>query len=183
VLERSLAATDPTSQHRNALAPRPRQAPADGWALPVTGIGPEALALYDRSQHGVVPMWRLDHLRWLTDGFASTCSFVALYFARGDELAGRSLLRVYTGADGRQAQIVDLFAPRADADLFTWMVPETSCVAAGFRPDVVNALTTSRADTGLASQRLPPGRLASNPHLGPQAREPSGAAVLRRAMG
>jgi len=125
------------------LAPRPRQVPADGRVLPVTGIGPEAIALYARCEHGVVPMWRLDHLRWLTDGFASTGSFVALYFACADELIGWSLLRVYASEAGCQAQIVDLFAPSSNTELFTWMVSETSCVAAGFRPDVVNALTTS----------------------------------------
>jgi acetyltransferase (GNAT) family protein len=134
------------------LAPRPRQRPSDGIAWPVSGIGAEALALYTRARQAVVPLWRLEHLRWLTCGFPGIGSFVGLYFARGAELVGWSLVRVFTAPAGRQAQIVDLFAPEPDADLFTWMVSETSCVAAGFRPDVVNALTTS-AELGEALRR------------------------------
>lgn len=128
---------------RPLLAPRPKASPAAGRAIPVAGIGREALALYAKARQGVVPTWRFEHLHWLSAGFASTGCFVPLYFARGEELLGWSLARVYDTPQGRQAQIVDLFAPDPDADLFTWMVSETTFALAGWRPDVINALTTS----------------------------------------
>jgi len=125
------------------LTPPRRRGPPSGRVLPVTLPGPEIEPLYRAARQGVVPMWRVDFLRWLCAGYPGLGHFVTLYFARGDELAGWSLLRVFAQAGGAAAQLVDLFAPEPDAELFTWMVAETSAAAAGLRADVLTAYTTS----------------------------------------
>jgi hypothetical protein len=125
------------------LAPPRRRAPASGRVLPVASAGPELETLYRAARQGVVPHWTLEQLRWLCAGFPGLGHFSVLYFARGDALAGWSLLRVFPSGGGVNAQIVDLFAPEPDAELFAWMVAETSAVAAGFRADVLTAYTTS----------------------------------------
>jgi hypothetical protein len=144
------------------LAPPRRRGPASGRVLPVAAPGPELEGLYQRSSYGVVPQWSPEFLRWLCAGFAGLGHFTALYFARGDELTGWSLLRVFPQPGGCAAQIVDLFAPEPDAELFSWMVAETAAVAAGFRADVLTAWSTSpelalalRRNRFRASEALP----------------------------
>ncbi len=134
------------------FAPRRRRAPADARVLPVAALGPEIDGLYRAARQGVVPLWRVPQLRWLASGFPGLGHFVALYFAQGEALRGFSLLRIFPTPGGSAAQLVDLFAPEPDPDLFTWMVSETSCVAAGFAADVLTAYTTS-PELGLALRR------------------------------
>jgi hypothetical protein len=126
------------------LAPRRRAAPRDGRLLPVAAAGPEIEALYAKARsYGSFPLWRLDQLRWVSQGFAGIGQFLTLYFVRGDALAGWGLLRIHEAPGaGLAARIVDLFAPEPDADLFTWMVSEASCLAAAYRPDFVAASAT-----------------------------------------
>jgi hypothetical protein len=128
------------------LRPERRFVPRDGRCLATASVGEEALALYrEPTRYGMVPLWTAESLRWLTAGFPGVGHYIPLYFARGDALAGWSLVRVYESPDGRRAEIVELFAPSADADLYAWMVSEAVCAAAGFAPELVATSSTCPA--------------------------------------
>jgi len=131
---------------RPGQRPRPRAVPRGGRVLATASIGPELLALYRGALgYGTLPMWTEPMLRWLLAGFPGAGHFVPLCFAIDERPVGWSLLRVYPTATGCDAEILELFAPEADADLYTWMVSETTLRAAGFRPGLVGARTTCPA--------------------------------------
>jgi hypothetical protein len=128
------------------LRPERRFAPRDGRCLATASVGEEALALYRApTRYGMFPLWTAESLRWLTAGFPGAGHYIPLYFARGDALVGWSVVRVYESPDGRRAEIVELFAPSADADLYAWMVSEAVCAAAGLAPELVATSSTCPA--------------------------------------
>jgi hypothetical protein len=129
------------------LAPKLRAVPADGRMLPVASAGPELDALYAEARdYGSYPLWRRDQLHWMAQGFPGLGHYPLLYFARGDALVGFALLRIHeTPESGRVARLLDVFAPRPDVELLTWMVSEAACLAAGYRPDYVAAYATHPA--------------------------------------
>jgi hypothetical protein len=137
---------------RPLVAPRRRPRSDGARALAVSGLGPEIEALYRAGRYGVVPEWRVPMLRWFGAGFPGIGQVVSLYFVRGEALLGFSLLRIHPTPSGSAAQLVDLFAPQPDVELFRWMVSETACVAAGFAADVLTAFSTS-PELGLALRR------------------------------
>ena len=128
---------------------RRRRGPSGAHVLPVACVGDEVLALYEGPvAYGTLPLWTPEHLRWLMAGFAGAGHFVPLYFARGQQLLGWALLRVYETDGERGAELIELFNPDADADLYTWMVSELACIAEGFDADFLGASSTCPAIAG-----------------------------------
>lgn len=132
--------------------PRP-QRPSGSRMIPTAGIGEEVARLYDGDlPWGTVPLWPPEQVRWLAAGYAGAGHFVPLYFSRGDELLGWSLLRVFGVDSGLQAEIVELYARDREEGLLTWMVAEVAALARGFGAGVVT--TRSACDVvGRALQR------------------------------
>jgi hypothetical protein len=132
---------------RPGQRPRPRRAPERGRAIAVAGVGEEVDALYRGALHYVaVPLWPRPLLDWMLGGHPALGHFVPLYFAVDDALVGWALARVYASdpldaASGCDAELVECFAPRPSADLYTWMVSEVAVRVAGFRPGVLGACT------------------------------------------
>jgi hypothetical protein len=114
--------------------PRRRRAPPGGRAIAVAMPGAELFALQRGPLgYGTAPIWSPELLRWLVAGFAGIGHFVPIEFFAGDALRGFALLRIYpAAAGGRDAEVVDLFAPAPDADLYDWMLAEVVAIAAGF---------------------------------------------------
>ena len=132
------------------LRPKRTPAPRGARCLATAGVGDEIEELYrGPMRYGTVPLWTTQRLRWLTGGFPGAGHYVPLYFALGDELLGWALLRVYDSnydsTEGRRAEIVELFAPSANPELYAWMISELTCCAAGFEPDLVAASSTCPA--------------------------------------
>jgi hypothetical protein len=132
---------------RPLFAPRPRSVPQGGRVVATASLGPEALAIDPRpGRRGCAPIWTESFLRWLGAGFPGMGHFVPLYFAVGETLVGWSLLRVHGSGDACDAAILDVrSAEPENEDLYTWMVSETACRAAAFRPGVLSAATTADA--------------------------------------
>lgn len=131
---------------RPGLRPRPRAVPSGGRAIAVSRVGPEIQRLYDGEvDYATFPRWTPGILDWLLAGFPGAGHFLPLYFTIADRLVGWSLTRVYPTELGCDAEILELFSPRRDPDLFTWMVSETALRAAGHRPGVVAGQTTCEA--------------------------------------
>ena len=125
---------------------RRRRGPAGARVLPVAAVGDEVFALYEGPvAYETLPLWSPEQLRWLMLGFAGAGHFVPLYFARGQQLLGWALLRVYEVDGERGAEIIELFNPGADGDLYTWMVAELACLAEGFDADYLGASSTCPA--------------------------------------
>jgi hypothetical protein len=125
---------------------RRHTAPRDGRAIAVTTLGPEALRLQrGRIGHGTLPLWTPELLRWLGTGFAGLGHFLPVYFALGAELRGFALLRIHPTESGCGAEILDLFSPTPEPDLYAWFVAELVRFAAGFGPGHVAATTTCPA--------------------------------------
>jgi hypothetical protein len=128
------------------LRPRPRAVPRGGRVLATASVGAEILALYRGALgYGTVPLWTEAMLAWLLAGFPGAGHFLPLCFAVGDRIVGWSLVRIYPSATGCDAEIVELFAPAPDPDLYTWMISETALRAAGFAPGIIAGSTTCPA--------------------------------------
>lgn len=139
------------------LPPRVK-APPGGRVLPVATPGEEVVDLYASVRRGTVPAWTLPQLRWLIGGFPSVGQFLTLYFLRGDALAGWALVRIHSGEDGREAQLVEVFSPDPAEDLYAWMISEATHLAAAFDPGSVSAATTCPEMTkALLRNRFRPG--------------------------
>jgi hypothetical protein len=83
------------------VARRSPSAPPGGRVIPVAIAGPEVEALCrGPSAYGMLAIWTEARLRWLVSGFAGAGHFVPLYFARGADLVGFALLRIYAN-EGR----------------------------------------------------------------------------------
>jgi GNAT superfamily N-acetyltransferase len=129
--------------HRPGHRPRPRAVPAGGRAIAVAAVGDEIPALLrSRSGPGSWPLWTDAMLRWLTAGFPGVGHFLPLYFSIRERLVGFALVRVYEGAAGAAAEIVELFAAEPSEELYTWMVSEAATRAAGFGVELVATSTT-----------------------------------------
>jgi hypothetical protein len=127
---------------RPGRRPRPRKVPADGRVVAVARVGDEIAALYQgRVDYAAVPLWPQALLDWMLAGHPSLGHFVPLYFAKRDALVGWALVRIYATAQGCDAELVECFAPRPDADLYTWMVSEVATRAAAFRPGLLGGST------------------------------------------
>lgn len=115
--------------------PRRRRVPATGQMVQIEAPGNEIGQLYgDETGYGIVQEPEPDVLRWMTDSrWSGTYRF--LTFLLEGRLRGWALTRTYATDRGLEASIVELFAPRPDVDLYTWMVSEaaTSLMADGPR--------------------------------------------------
>jgi len=103
-------------------------------------VEPEILQLYasDTGDTSVrVPDPRF--VSWLRSGFPNHVEFLPLYFRIRDALRGWSLTCIYRTSLGWEANIVELFAPQASADVYTWMVSETVSAISSYKPDKVHA--------------------------------------------
>lgn len=128
---------------RPGRTPRRRAVPEGAAAFPVAEPGPELFELYRGDLgYGTVATWTPEILRWLICGFAGIGHFIPIYFEVNAELRGWALLRILRSSRGTDAEIIDLFAPSPDADLYTWMVSEVATVAASFAPGALGACTS-----------------------------------------
>jgi hypothetical protein len=123
--------------------PRRRCAPPGGRVIATATAGPEIDALYrGRVAYGTLALWTEARLRWLLSGFAGAGHFVPLYFARGEELLGFALLRIFVTETGCAAELIDVLCPNADPDIYTWMISEIGRLAEGFDAEVLGASST-----------------------------------------
>jgi hypothetical protein len=121
-------------------APRSPSAPRDGRVVPVAIAGAEVDALGRApGAYGTVALWTEERMRWLLSGFAGAGHFVPFYFARGEDLVGWALLRVYESEGRRGADLIDVPCPSADPAVYAWMVAEVVRVADGFGAEVLAA--------------------------------------------
>ena len=122
--------------------PRPRHVPRGGRAIAVASCDDEVHALYRGAiAYNALPLWPPALLRWLQHGFPALGHFVPLLFLVGEELCGFTLVRIHPTPAGCDAEVVECFAPRPDAELYTWMVSETATRVAGFGAGLLGACT------------------------------------------
>lgn len=143
---------------RPGLRPRPRAVPRAGRVVAISRVGPELQTLYDgKVEYATYPRWTPEMLDWLLSGFAGAGLYLPLYFSVADRLVGWSLTRIYPTPLGCDAEILELFSPRQDADLYSWMLSETAARAAGHRPGLIAGQTTCEAAaTGFRRNRFSP---------------------------
>lgn len=119
--------------------PKPRNVPFDGQTSVGALLTSDANALYageigyDMVQRPSVPV-----LRWLGSG-VNNGSFEYLQFTVKGHLAGWAMTRLYDTPQGREGAIVDIFAPRPDEDLYTWMISEAAMSLAAGHPWMIRA--------------------------------------------
>jgi hypothetical protein len=118
--------------------PRRRRYP-DGRALPSATIGDEVAALYE-GDTGYDVVQRADPAatRWVAS-YPGNGAYTAWHFLVRDRVRGWGLTRVYETEAGREAAIVDVFAPKADINLYAWMLSEMSSALVSVRPRVIRA--------------------------------------------
>lgn len=144
-LPRPLAAPLAALARRLWFRPRALSAPAGGQALLLDGAAADVAELYEGPlAQGTVQLYDAAHLAWLATGGDAVGTFVPLAYRRGGRLAGHALARIYETPDGREAAIVDAFAPSEDPVLLGWMVATMVARLAAFRPRYVRAIATWR---------------------------------------
>ena len=77
-------------------------------------------------------------LAWMTES-AWSGRYDFLTFAVGGRLRGWAMTRTFSTAHGPEAALVELFAPRPDVALYTWMVSEAATSLVAGRPRRVHA--------------------------------------------
>jgi hypothetical protein len=122
---------------------RPRRKAYDGEVLEVANVGDELKPLYEGdTAYDLLQLPHPDILKWLTAGYAGAGAFRVWYFKVSGALRGWALTRVYETVQGREAAIVEIFAPRPDVALYAWMISEVSPVLAASRPRLIRARAT-----------------------------------------
>jgi hypothetical protein len=120
--------------------PRRRHRRRGGRVVPVSIAEAEVRPLYESDTgYDVLQLPDPQQLRWMSAGHAGSGSFGFFYFTVEQRLRGWALTRVYETVHGREAAILDIFAPHADVALYAWMVSEAAASLAGARPRVVRA--------------------------------------------
>jgi len=112
---------------------------AGGLALPSATIGDEVAALYE-GDTGYDVVQRADpaFIRWGAS-YPGNGAYTAWHFLVQNRVRGWGLTRAYETEAGREAAIVDIFAPNADVDLYAWMVSEMSSALVSVRPRIIRA--------------------------------------------
>jgi hypothetical protein len=107
---------------------------------------PELSGLYS-SQAALTLIPRLDPIfvEWLMKSPPEMGCYILLNFRIEEKLSGWSLSRLYDTPAGRQATIIELFAPHPDPALYAWMIAETLLALAPFRPDTLHAAASEGA--------------------------------------
>jgi hypothetical protein len=127
---------------RPLLAPRLRAAPPAGRVETPAALDAEALAIDPRpGGRGSAPLWTPAYLRWLAAGSPAYGTYLPLCFRDGEALAGWALLRVYEGARGREATLLDVRAREPGEAIYTWMVSAAAVHAARLGPGLLAAGT------------------------------------------
>jgi hypothetical protein len=128
---------------RHWVGPRRLQAPAGGRAFAVAGVGEEAHNIDPRpGARGCAPVWTPEFLAWLQLGFPGMGHYLPLYYGVGERLVGWALLRIFEGAEGCEAHLLDVRAREDDAALYAWMVSEAVARAAGLGAGLLTTGTT-----------------------------------------
>lgn len=140
-LPRSIGRIPMAIVERAWFHPRRRRHPMTGAVTPVQAVDDAVNPLYaGDTGYGLVQFQpQTELLRWQTTDYAGNGQFVSLYFRVGANLRGWAMTRIYEGGDGMMADIVDLFAPRPDADLYAWMVAEAALSVLPFAPRRIRA--------------------------------------------
>ena len=121
------------------FSPRRRRVPASGLVSPVAALPAGVRELYgDGGGYGFLQQPEPEVLAWVLDG-AWSGHFGYLVFALGGRVRGWAMTRTYAGADGPEAAIVEIFAPRPDVALYTWMVSEAATALMLARPRRIHA--------------------------------------------
>jgi len=81
-------------------------------------------------------------LKWMMSRDAGAGTFQFLKFIVGGELRGWALTRVYETEEGREASILEIFAPSPDHALYTWMISEAASSLTGAKARVIRARAT-----------------------------------------
>ena len=130
----------------NALAAtwfRPKQKAFNGRAVQVAQLGKEIESLYvGDTGYSFLQVPDLELLRWMTAGYSGAGGYRFWYYTVDGRLRGWTLTRVYETEEGREAAIIDVFAPSPDVELYAWMVSEAATGLAGARPRVIRARAT-----------------------------------------
>ena len=116
------------------FAPRRRMTPASG-RVERTGAFPEqVLTLYgEDTGYGLLQVPDPDVLRWITAS-AWSGKYEFLTFTVGGRLRGWAMTRAHRQDLGLEGDIEELFAPRPDVALYTWMVSEAAVSLTALRP-------------------------------------------------
>jgi hypothetical protein len=112
------------------------------WAASMTDEAVDAL-YQGETGYDFIQNPNREILRWLSCGFGGNGSFRFLVFTIAGRVRGWSLARLYETTQGREAAILEVFAPKPDVGLYTWMVGETTRYVVGTAsPQVVRARAT-----------------------------------------
>jgi hypothetical protein len=116
------------------FAPRRRMIPPDG-RVERTGTFPEqVLELYrGDTGYGVVQVPDPDVLRWVTAS-AWSGKYEFLTFTVAGQLRGWAMTRLHQREQGLEGDIVELFAPRPDVAIYTWMLSEAAVSLLALKP-------------------------------------------------
>ncbi len=139
--------------------PRHWSAPADGEVGEIDGLGDEISALYEGDiGYSCVrlpdPTWHA----WLTGGSKGAGRFITLEYKVSGGLVGWALGRVYDTDKGREAAIVDIFTPRPDVQIYSWMVSALVKRLALLQPGCIRTRVTCPVlGNGLLKNRFLPG--------------------------
>ena len=114
--------------------PRRRRIPATGRVAQIGMPGEEIRQLYrEETGYGFVQEPEAGVLGWMTDS-AWSGRFGFLGFTLEGRLRGWAMTRTHTTERGLEADIVEIFAPRPDVALYTWMVSEVATLLMADRP-------------------------------------------------
>jgi len=120
--------------------PRRRTRRPLGRIVSVPVIDLEAQPLYQgETGYDVLQLPDAQLQRWTSSGCAGTGHFGFFHFASEGRLRGWAMTRVHDTPQGREAAILDVFAPEPDVALYTWMVSEAAFSLARARPHVIRA--------------------------------------------
>jgi hypothetical protein len=118
--------------------------PAQGRVEELTEPADEVVVLAEGDEHhATMPLPDPGHLRWLTEGAPAVGRFRSVLFRVAGRPAGWGMTRVNDGPDGREASLVEVYAPRPEPALLRWMVAELVDLVRPERPVQVRAQTTS----------------------------------------
>lgn len=119
--------------------PRRRMVPRASSVTPSGLPGEEIRRLYrEETGYGFVQEPEPGVLGWMTDStWSGKYSF--LTFALEGRLRGWAMTRSYPAEHGPEAAIVEVFAPRPDVALYTWMVSEAATSLMAGRPRRLHA--------------------------------------------
>jgi hypothetical protein len=114
--------------------PRRRMVPRASRVAPSGLPGDEIRELYQQETgYGFVQEPESNVLAWMTDGEWSG-RYGFLTFTIEGRLRGWAMTRTHSTERGLEASIVELFAPRPDVALYTWMVSEAATSLMAARP-------------------------------------------------